>query len=335
MDDAVQAETERPVPSLRGAFPSDRLSPLILRFLNRLKRTGKSPNTISSYRNDLNLFGEFLIETRLDPQSYASPVCEEWVRFLQAHNRKSDASLRRAQMSVRTFMHFLMAEKIIERSPFLEVKSPRQPSHALLTILPEHYRKLSKGAQELALKGDDKAVRDWALLLVLGDCGLKATEAAGLTWSDVLVTGSGTGPAGGSLRIRGANERLVPLLPDGANALQALRSVRRSLGLGDAPADALFFGYTNVSRRQMTPSLHRHGIKFIIYEVCEEILGVPYNSESLRNRAILHWLEQGIPTQKVCELAGYSSMNSLERFSPSARGLRRPHRKTRESSAEG
>ena len=72
--------------------------------------------------------------------------------------------------------------------------------------------------------------------------------------------------------------------------------------------------------------MHRHGIKFVVYEVCEEILGVPYNSESLRNHAIMKWLDQGLSVQKVADLAGYSSLNSLDRFSLLSRGIRKSRR---------
>ena len=308
-------------------FQHDRLSSFLLRFLNRLKKTGKSVHTISAYRNDLSLFAEFLTEKNFDPQTFSVNLQEEWEFYLAQNGRKSPASVRRALMSVRTFMHFLVLEKIIVGSPFLEVKSPRQPSHDLLVILPAHFRNLTRQLRAQALKGDEKAIRDWAIVLILGACGLKASEAANLTWADFLVEKSEDGKnAGGTARIAGPHERLVAFGPDLVAALELLKGVRKGLDLDTSPQAALFFGYLNVSRKTRTSSLHRHGIKFVVYETCEELLGIPYNSESLRNHAIVKWLEQGLTSQQVADLAGYSSLNSLERFSLKARGLRKPRR---------
>lgn len=329
-----------------AAFRHDRLSPLLLRFLNRLKQTGRSVHTIAAYRNDLNLFSEFLVEKQFDPQLYSLNLQSEWLHFLGAHGRKSAASVRRALMSVRTFLHFLVLEKVIVGSPFLEVKSPRQPCHDLLTILPAHYKILCKTLRAQALEGDEKAIRDWCLVLVLGGCGLKATEAACLTWGDLMLEGSisgsieglaegsskgsaEAGSAAGTLRVTGPNERMLKFGLDLHQALCLLRQVRTRLELGTSAAHRLFFGYMNVSRKTRTDSLHRHGIKFVVYEACEEILKVPYNSESLRNYAIVRWLEQGLSSQQVADLAGYSSLNSLERFSLQTRGIRKPKRQSK------
>lgn len=318
-----------PVQASPVPFRHDRLGSLLLRFLNRLKTTGKSAHTIAAYRNDLSLFSEFLTEKSFDPQLFTLNIQEEWLHYLRQNGRKSQASVRRALMSVRTFMHFLVTEKIIIGSPFLEVKSPRQPSHDLLTILPAHFKSLIATLKKKALLGDEKAIRDWCLVLMLGQAGLKASEAASVTWGDLLIEGPASSPTGGSLRVPGPNERLLKFDADLALALHLLKGVRQGLGLETAPRAHLFFGYMNVSRKTRTSSLHRHGIKFVIYEACEELLSIPYNSESLRNHAILRWLEQGLSAQQVADLAGYSSLNSLERFSLKARGLRKPKRNKR------
>jgi integrase/recombinase XerD len=225
----------------------------------------------------------------------------------------------------------LMGEKVLQGSPLLEVKSPKQPAHDLLRCLPSQFRKLTEALSKKASEGDEKAIRDLALTYVLGQCGLKASEAAKLTWADVLVERAGAAhqqtPKRGTLRVPTAKERLIPMSPEASAAVEDLRQLRTLLHLEISPHSPLFFGYLNVSRQARTPSLHRHGIKFVMYEVCEEILGIPYNSESLRNHAILRWLDQGLNFQQVADLAGYSSLHSLERFERAEKALRKPKRK--------
>lgn len=289
-------------------LPPERLTPLFLRFLNRLKVNGRSIHTISAYRNDLNLFGSFLKTTRYDPSVGSTQMIEEWLHFLGTHGRHSQASQRRALMSIRTFLHFLIESRIIEGSPFLETRSPKQPRSELFCILPAHFKKLCTKLRKAAVAGDEKAVRDLALVNVLGRSGLKASEAAGLTWKDVDWN-----PRGRSrLLVRTGNRvRIIPLDPESTRALTALRSLAEH-----QDESSIFFGFQNITRRHNSKSMQRHGIKFIIYQLCEELLGIPYNSESLRNLAILNWLKKGWDMQKIADLAGYASLQSLERFAP-------------------
>lgn len=320
--------TAESIPS--AVFRTDKLTPLLLRFLNRLKQTGKSVHTISAYRNDLSIFCQFLAEEKIDPRDFQSQFQERWTHYLTQHGRKSAASVRRALMSSRTFLHFLIKEKVIERSPLLEAKSPRQPNHDLLVVRPEHYFQLTHHLTSSDRRDDPKAVRDLALIQLLGECGLKASEAAQVKWCDILFEGNpDSDTASVSVRIAGQNERVIKADSHVCATLHKLKIARLALSLSAEPQDKLFYGFLNVSRRLKSGGLHRHGVKFVIYEVCEEVLGIPYNSESLRNHAILRWLELGLGTQQVAQLAGYSSLNSLERFRAKANGQRRPQRRTK------
>lgn len=308
-------------------FSFERLASLLIRFINQMKKTGKSSNTISAYRNDLTLFCEFLTEKQINPDNYTQPAQELWLDFLKENGRQSQASVRRAQMSVRSFLHFLVSEQIIIQSPFLELKSPKQPAHVLLTVPHDKFLTLCRTLRAKTMTGDSKSIRDWTLILILGECGLKASEIANLTWGDVWPEveepkSEKTPSIAGCLRVKsGDEERLVPYSAEVAQALTLLKEVRTNLNLSVNLTSKLFFGYLNVSRKTRTDFLHRHGIKFVVYEVCSDILGIPYNSESLRNHAILRWIGKGLDNEKVAALAGYSSLNSLERF------LKSPERK--------
>ena len=311
-------------------FSFEKLASLLMRFINQMKKTGKSANTISAYRNDLTLFCEFLTEKQINPDNYTISAQEHWLDFLKENGRQSQASVRRAQMSVRSFLHFLVSEQIISQSPFLELKSPKQPSHVLLTVPHDKFLTLCRTLKTRTMTGDAKSIRDWTLILILGECGLKASEVANLTWGDVWPevedlndkTEKSPNSVAGCLRVRsGEEERLVPYTAEISQALALLKEVRTNLSLSTGLTSKLFFGYLNVSRKTRTDFLHRHGIKFVVYEVCSDVLGVPYNSESLRNHAILRWIGKGLENEKVAALAGYSSLNSLERF------LKSPERK--------
>lgn len=294
---------------------------LVMRFMNALKRTGKSVHTLTAYRNDLGLFTEFLSSSGYNAGENMPDIRDHWIQFLKDKGRQSDASVRRALMSTRTFLHFLVNEKVISGSPLLETKSPQQPTHNLLTILPVQFKKVLKELRREAGSGDEKSARDLVIFEVLGKYGLKASEAANLTWGNISTNGSG-----GHLLVSGQAERLLAFDRDLEKSLAHLKKVRQELHLSTAQDAKLFFGYLNLSRQTRTASLHRHGIKFVVYEVSARILNMPYNSESLRNFAISQWISSGLRREQIADLAGYSSLNSLERFSLDVRTTRTPKR---------
>ena len=317
--------------SIAGPFPLERYNSLVLRFINRLKVSGRSAHTISAYRNDLSLFGRFLKDTGLDPtqpSSAGGSLTDHWVFFLETHGRHSPASMRRAQMSVRTFLHFLVESKTIIGSPLLISKSPKQPRSDLFCMPADDFRKLADQLGAMARKGDGKALRDLALVLVLGKAGLKASEAAALAWDDLSLPESGKG----TLVVRsGEKSRIVPMETQTTRALRELRN-RLTQSTGSIPGssqidnlgqknesprprgESVFFGFQNISRKPSQKAIQRHSIKFIIYELCQSFLNIAYNSESLRNHAILCWFKKGYDSERIADLAGYSSLQSLDRF---------------------
>lgn len=314
-------------------FRQERMQSFVLRFLNSIKKLGRSSHTIAAYRNDLTLFSAFLEETGFDPADWGVDSVAHWDEYLRQHGRRSPASARRAMMSVRTFLRFLVEDGILETSPFLESKSPEQPVHDLLVVSERDFGQMCDTLWKAARQDDDKAIRDLALVLVLGECGLKASEVAGLRWADVVL--SSEGPLSGTLAIQKGNERVIPFGAEVGLALKLLRETRTQLGLSTSLDAHLFFGYANLTRRVQTPHLHRHGIKFVIYEVCQETLGAPFNAESLRNRAIRRWIREGLENTEVAKLAGYSSLHSLERFLAQGRRTRKSRRRQKQARGRG
>lgn len=307
-----------------GTFPLERISSLILRFLNRLKVTGKSPHTIAAYRNDLGLFARFLRDLGIDPTHAghpSAPLDQMWAGFLESQGRASAASRRRAQMSIRTFLRFLVEGEVIQGSPLLCTKSPEQPAGSLFAVTPQHFRKLCNHLERQHKSGDSKALRDLALVLVLGRAGLKASEAATLAWRDVHLpelAGDRSAPRA-TLVVRSEERpRLIPLDPFCQKILQEHLRTSLAQTTCESPEQqqesSVFFGYQNMTRRPSPKAMQRHSVKFIIHELCQDTLTINYNAESFRNHAILCWLAKGLSSERVAKLAGYASLQSLERF---------------------
>ena len=70
-------------------------------------------------------------------------------------------------------------------------------------------------------KGTADGWRDYALLLVLYNCGARVSEAAGLRWDDLQLAA----PRQVRLRGKGKKERLLPLWAETANTLHRLQGM--------------------------------------------------------------------------------------------------------------
>jgi len=174
-----------------------------------LKSTGKSSHTLLAYQNDLKLFLSFLEEEKRDLTDWSSQNIEYWQYYLQQKGRKSLASQRRAMMTCRSFVNFLIQKKRVEHSPFNETKSPIQPKHDLLMIPEEKYQELLKECEKRWQETqDEKFLRDGTLVAILGECGLKASEVASLKWKDLWLPSQKEG----RLLISGKNERTLKIL---------------------------------------------------------------------------------------------------------------------------
>ena len=132
----------------------------------------------------------------------------------------SGRSLSQALSAIRAFHGFLERRLGIEAPELALVRGPRiKPS------LPRAL-KVDQALDLMDATSDDpetppwEAARDRAVLMLLYGCGLRISEALGLTDADV--------PLGETLRItgKGSKTRIVPVLPPVAEAVAAYRDLR-------------------------------------------------------------------------------------------------------------
>ena len=301
-------------------FSDEKFSSSLIPFITQIKKTEKSVQKIHNYRNILTLFCEFITENNLNYSNYFDSIPNTWIDFLKENGQTSNAKIKQSQKIVKYFLNFISSGGILHQGNLPKFNSLKTSDHTFTAVAQSQFITLTQTLKSRAMAGDSKSIRDWALILILGECGLKASEVANLTWGDVSIQDSQLKTTlcqntRGFLHVKSEKgERLVPYSSHVEQALELLREVRTNLKLNTSPDATLFFAFLNISRKTRTNALHRYGIKFIVYAICEDILGVAYNSESLRNHAILRWIDKGYNSFKIAELAGYTTMNSMLKF---------------------
>ena len=263
---------------------------------------GASPNTLEAYGRDLDQFLGFLADHlgyRVGLKDLERLAAADVRGYLAKRLGRGLApqSTARALASLRSFFRHLRKTGRIEASVLGLVRTPKAPRP-----LPRPLTEVD--ALELVdAAGDPEAgwtgKRDVALLSLLYGAGLRIGEALGLP--------RGAAPLGETLRIRGkgGKERIVPVLPVIAKAVDAYLAVcPHSL---DA-ADPLFVGARG---RRLDPAI----VQGLVRRVRNQ-LGLPdtVTPHALRHSFATHLLTAGGDLRTIQELLGHASLSTTQRY---------------------
>ena len=261
-----------------------------------------SGNTLDAYERDTRQFLQFLSNhvgdtVKIDDIKALRPAD---LRGFLAHRRKEGAgarSLGRHLAGLRSFLRHLECKGLVNAAGASAIRSPKQPKS-----LP----KPLSGPQALAVVAFDTqmheepwiAARDAAVLSLLYGCGLRISEALGLT-PDVFQ-GRPT-----SLRItgKGGKMRLVPLLPVVTEAVETYYKLCPYHLEGDAP---LFRGARG---GPLQPAIIQREMQKL-----RSALGLPDSAtpHALRHSFATHLLGSGGDLRTIQELLGHASLSTTQ-----------------------
>ncbi|MDV7270772.1 tyrosine recombinase XerC [Thioclava sp. A2] len=274
----------------------------LARWLDHLKALdGASAHTLKAYQADVSGFLGFLHSHHGEGLGVArlSQVSQSDMRSWMAHERGrglSSRSLARALSSVKGFMRWLA-----DRERF-------DPSHVLAARAPKFQRKLPRplaedAAQKMIEQVDLQAMEPWiaardgAVVTLLYGCGLRISEALGLTGASY--------PLPEVLRIRGKGdkERIVPVLPAARDAVaEYVRLCPYTLEEGAA----LFRGARGgpLNPRLIAKAMER----------ARMALGLPASAtpHAMRHSFATHLLAAGGDLRAIQELLGHASLSTTQ-----------------------
>lgn len=172
---------------------ADDLSAAISAFLKVSKSKNLSEHTMQYYSYRLAAFSRFLEKSEYSdaPAKVTPDVIREFLTYETEHNSSTTANHSHCALS--TFFKFLNTEGYLEPNPMENVEKPRRRKTVINTF------SLDQIDSMLSTCGKDfVGVRDRAMILLLIDSGLRASELSGLDLDDVnwaeqtvLVLGKG------------------------------------------------------------------------------------------------------------------------------------------------
>ena len=264
-----------------------------------------SPKTVEAYERDVTAFLRFLTG-----HLGAAPGLDDLVdllpRDVRAYlaARRSDGlkprSLMRALAAARAFARFLEREGHGASAALAAVRSPKLPASLPKPLSLEAARKVASAQAQV----DDGrapwiAARDAAVLGLCYGCGLRISEALGISRRDAPVDGQGALTVIG----KGQKTRSVPVIAPVARLIEDyLAQVPYKL----APNDPLFVG---VKGGPLSPRIIQ-----LAMERLRGALGLPDSAtpHALRHSFATHLLGRGGDLRSIQELLGHASLSTTQ-----------------------
>lgn len=266
---------------------------LVRSFLLHLQNKNFSPNTVKSYRADLEEFLVFVKRrNQNDLKYFASPLIRSFLASLTGHDPARNTVLRKIA-ALRSFAAYLLSQERLERNPFKLLPAPkREKLLPKFLTLPETERLL-----ETAGENEHFAARNKALFELMYSSGLRRSEVTGLKIRDVDFFN-------GTVKVlgKGSKERLVPVTDAAMAALKTYLATRKN----PQPDDALFL---NKNGKPLTGD----GLAYIFRNTAiASHLARKVTPHSLRHSFATHLLNNGCDLRSLQEMLGHKTLAATQ-----------------------
>ena len=284
---------------------------------------GHSQNTVDEYFLDLRTFFRFLKQHRglvpraaeLDEISISDVDLDfvrtvtlsevyEYLAFLSRDRVKnqrsreaeyglSASSRARKIASIKSFYKYLTVKaKLIDENPVQDLDSPKIPKS-----LPR-YLTLEESQKLLQSVDSKHRERDYCILCIFLNCGLRISEIIGLNIADLRTD---------SLRVfgKGSKERIVYLNDATCDAINNYLLVRKLVNAEDKTALFLSNRKTRVTREGIHAMVKKALLK-------AGLDASQYSAHKLRHTAATLMLSQGVDVRTLQELLGHENLNTTQ-----------------------
>ena len=302
MNDEVPDEGDFDAGRRRGEF--DDITPE-----DFIRGTGNPPGWLGS--DEINrMRSEMPIDTDLETISVRHVDVEflrsvttndifDFLSYLARERRTQDgsglgASARARKLSaIKSFFKYLTTRtKLLDENPAQDIEYPR-----MRRALPK-YLTLEESRRLLAAVDGPNRVRDYAILMLFLNCGIRRAELVGLNRNDVYndrirVTGKGN------------KERFVYFGETTREALDSYLPERNKIVLDD---DRALFGSRDHKRLSVT-AVHRLVKKHMLAAGLDP---EQYSAHKLRHTAATLMVANGVDLRTVQEVLGHEHLNTTE-----------------------
>ena len=271
---------------------------MINEFLNYLKfERNRSDLTIKNYGEDLRAFKEFYgnLDSRHSWKSVDSDIIRDWMESMMDKGNNA-TSINRRLSALRSFYHFALARKLVDKDPVHGVTGPKK-GRPLPQFLKENEMDRLLDAESWTEGFED--VRDRTIIMTFYETGIRLSELIGL--DDRMVDFSNR-----QLKVTGKRNK-QRVIPFGEELLAMLRDYMKCRGKEvNLQSDALF---VSAKGQRMTSSQVREGVRKNLSKVCTLKKRTPH---VLRHTFATAMLNNKAGIESVKKLLGHESLSTTE-----------------------
>jgi integrase/recombinase XerD len=280
-------------------------------FADRLIRErNASPHTIASYRDTIRLLLTYASQelgvepSRLDLGQLDAPLIGAFLDYLET-DRGCGARTRNTRLAaIRTFYRYCMLSHpehaaTIER--VLQI-GPKRHERALVTYLTEPELDALIDAPD---RSSWTGRRDHAIIILLAQTGLRASELTGLRCGDIhLGTGAHATTTG-----KGRKQRITPLTKHTAAVLRVWLAER-----GSPPTEPLFPTSTGkpLTRKALARRIAKHATHAA--ERCQSLNAKTITPHVLRHTAAMRLLHADVDTTVIALWLGHEQVETTQMY---------------------
>ncbi len=273
----------------------------IANFLRSFQERSMSAATIRAYGIDLRLFASFI---KRQPVSNISDIDRNTIRaylaWLKNMNLKVNSYLRK-MASLRSFFKYLVRMDHLHENPTLTLARPRKEAKIPKFLTAEEVEKVIVAICQV--KDPLAAARNRAWIELLYSCGIRVSEAAGLSVGDIDFWNKTISVIG-----KGNKERVVPI---GSPAVRAVRDYLKMRGediLDKAAQKQPVFTNLRSGTRLTTRAMH------LIIEEAARKAGInrKIGPHVIRHSFATHLLDAGADLRSVQELLGHKNLSTTQ-----------------------
>ena len=281
----------------------------------------KSPNSVKEYNYDLNMFLKYMkIHLKITKETDFSKInirdfdiqtlkkittndINSFLSYLALNQGSRPATRARKISTIRIFFAYLFDQKLIDDNPAIGIKTPKQEKRMPKYLsLDDSKKLLSVTADE----NDENKERDYAIITLFLNCGLRLSELVGINISNIDFSENRLTVIG-----KGNKERTIYLNKTCIKAIQDYLSVRPKEGIkvdSKGSNKALF-----LSKRK-----ERISNRMVQYIVERELMKAgldtsKYSTHKLRHTAATLMYQYGhVDIRALQELLGHESIATTE-----------------------
>jgi integrase/recombinase XerC len=259
-------------------------------FLNTLSGKNRSSATIRAYQTDIAQFISFLPANNVSIHTPAEVEKIDVMEYLSALAKRELTGIARARKmsAIREYFRFLEGVGVITKTPTTGIETPKREKNGRQVLRPDEYTKM------LSLAGANP--RDYAVLQVFLQTGIRVSELASLTEDDIdFVKPSIT------VRGKGSVQREIALEKKGIHALKSYLGVRPH-----SVSKRVFLNY------QGDPISERGIRKLVVKYRKEAGITKKASCHTLRHTFATYKAEKGVSAYQLQQWLGHANLNTTQ-----------------------